>query len=815
MKIEPRPYQQRIVDKALRMFRGEYINPQSGATERPAHSVLVESPTGSGKTVMGLSIAAALQKQFGLRVGWAAMRRNLLAQAAAENVAKEFNVDMATISMFDKNPPAVDLLVVDEAQHDAAASMANMHAEVKPKYVLGLSVGGDSTVLLKHDNGRITHRRIGKFIDTVPGIADGRIVYLDGYSVRAFDGEQFVWKKLRSVIRHTPDEKKTYRIRTQRGRSLLITEDHSVYRVVENGRRNGKPLAALEEVRGDALAVGDWLLLEDSLPDTKAKVAIDFTETIRGSHWKVAGDFGSWIHANITHENGYRKAPQIRYARLRGKYGPYLNASEYKSLNPAADGLIYYGGKGNKCPTRIDAGVLAYLIGFYLGNGWTDGDRVKLSANKRQLPVLLAKLKSLEELATLSIHLENMGNSTEVHLHNKTIADWFKAKIGGRAWQKRIPSICFEMATEQVREVLLGMLDTDGHLSLNDRQGKYWYYSTTSHGLALDLIELLKRCNVVASLHKASKLQHGVIEGRALTARHIGYQVLFSGCSFDGDNNGHRGLRSHFAQDFAGHPVQIKSITEEPAEYVYDFSVDDDNWQCFVANGFLVHNTATPFRTDRIKLCFDKIITDAGIHQLIQDGYLSRYRHFTIPVYNPESVAAHYNAEPARWGKTLIFFHNLHDANYCATRLQCRAEVVTASSNRDRQLADFEAGRVDVLLSMMILTEGFDCPALKTVFCRPSGKGCTMQMCGRVFRKHADTPIKQLVQCRNTRHPFLRTAIADEQWTWDDDRWQALTVNAELEEITQTARLLVASAEVAFPSYVKTRRKPIRVFRRS
>jgi superfamily II DNA or RNA helicase len=71
--VEPRPYQGRIVAKALEHFR------------QGLRSVLIESPTGSGKTVMALLVARALQRQFGVRVGWVAMRRYLLAQAAAGN----------------------------------------------------------------------------------------------------------------------------------------------------------------------------------------------------------------------------------------------------------------------------------------------------------------------------------------------------------------------------------------------------------------------------------------------------------------------------------------------------------------------------------------------------------------------------------------------------------------------------------------------------------------------------------------------------------------------------------------------------------
>ena len=42
--------------------------------------------------------------------------------------------------MFDRDPPTgLDLLVVDEAQHDAAQSMAVLHQRIRPRFILGLS----------------------------------------------------------------------------------------------------------------------------------------------------------------------------------------------------------------------------------------------------------------------------------------------------------------------------------------------------------------------------------------------------------------------------------------------------------------------------------------------------------------------------------------------------------------------------------------------------------------------------------------------------------------------------------------------------
>ncbi len=223
--------------------------------------------------------------------------------------------------------------------------------------------------------------------------------------------------------------------------------------------------------------------------------------------------------------------------------------------------------------------------------------------------------------------------------------------------------------------------------------------------------------------------------------------------------------------------------------------------------------SATPYRSDKVKLCFDKVIADTGIGRLIQDGYLSQYHHYTIPTYSPETVAERYLAEPDRWGKTLIFFHRLDQCQQCFQLLAqagVKAEIVTASTDRQRQLDDFVCGRVNVLLNMAILTEGFDCPDLKTVFCRPSTKGCTIQMAGRAFRKHKDLPYKQVIQCQKTPHPMMKTATPREQYVWQGDGWKTLKRNQHLDSISQAALRLIAAADVELPQLVaRNRSRPM------
>ncbi len=257
--------------------------------------------------------------------------------------------------------------------------------------------------------------------------------------------------------------------------------------------------------------------------------------------------------------------------------------------------------------------------------------------------------------------------------------------------------------------------------------------------------------------------------------------------------------------DKAPPPVDFLIVDEAQ----HDAAMSMANLHCNIRPRKVLGLTATPFRTDRIKLCFDKVIRDAGIHQLIQDGYLSRYHHFTIPDYSPATVAQFLIQDPNRWGKSLVFFHRQDQCDACWQILAAAgvpAEVVTGKTDRERQLADFAEDRIRVLINMLVLTEGFDCPSLKTVFCRPSGRGCTIQMGGRVFRKHPDLARKQIVQCKNTRHPFIRTAMAEEQYVWADGQWRALTVNRQITAISDRTRQIIARAQVSLPKLVVAHR---------
>lgn len=227
---------------------------------------------------------------------------------------------------------------------------------------------------------------------------------------------------------------------------------------------------------------------------------------------------------------------------------------------------------------------------------------------------------------------------------------------------------------------------------------------------------------------------------------------------------------------------------------------------------YVLGMTATPFRTDRMKLCFDNVIKDAGIHSLIQDGFLSKFDHYTIDNWNVETVTDTYLSDPKRWGQSIFYFPNLEDcfrANGILRESGIACDVVTGESDTETQLAAFRMGTLAVLINCHKLTEGFNDPSLETAFVRPSGKGCTMQMAGRAFRIHPNGKIKNIVQSKQSAWPIVRTAMPSMQYVWSSQggntNWLSLTVNPLLDKINRNARQAIAEAIVEVPEFITNR----------
>jgi superfamily II DNA or RNA helicase len=203
--------------------------------------------------------------------------------------------------------------------------------------------------------------------------------------------------------------------------------------------------------------------------------------------------------------------------------------------------------------------------------------------------------------------------------------------------------------------------------------------------------------------------------------------------------------------------------------------------------------SATPFRVDKAKLCFEKQIRDAGIHRLISDGYLSKFDLHMLEDWTPESVAAAYFEDPEKWGKSVFYFLTTAEATKMTELLiagGARTAQIVGGTDYQPYIDDFKAGRLDCLVNVMVLTEGFDCPELQTAWVRPSSRGPTMQMAGRAFRIHevdGKQVRKNIVQSNDTRWPISRTATPEDQYKLMDGEWRSIKPNKRMEAISVAA----------------------------
>lgn len=313
-----------------------------------------------------------------------------------------------------------------------------------------------------------------------------------------------------------------------------------------------------------------------------------------------------------------------------------------------------------------------------------------------------------------------------------------------------------------------------------------------------------KTC-VSLAIAKAMYERHKVKIGWVAMRKHLLHQVS--------DENKEKGYNvpMHVISMFAKEvPSDIDMLIVDEAQH--DATGSMAHIHATVKPKYILGMSATPFRADRIKLCFDTVIKDAGIASLIKDGYLSQYHHYIIKAWSVENVTRHYLNDRARWGKSVMFFHRLVHCDEAAnilTKNGVKLEVVDGASDSDRQIDDFRNDKVDLLINCMKLTEGFNVPDIKTVFCRPSCKPVTIQMSGRALRKHPDYQYKQIVQSEDTPYSFAKTALAKLQHLWVDGEWRTLEINPHIDAVNKRVVRALANTETNLPKYITTGKKNI------
>lgn len=219
---------------------------------------------------------------------------------------------------------------------------------------------------------------------------------------------------------------------------------------------------------------------------------------------------------------------------------------------------------------------------------------------------------------------------------------------------------------------------------------------------------------------------------------------------------------------------QEKRLAAFPQDYFQDIIVDEahhclsDSYQRVLEHfpeANILGVTATPDRGDKQTLgqFFDSQAYEYSMSRAIREGYLSPVKARMIPLKMDISQASitggdysasdiGYALEPylhqiaevmteyCRDRKTVVFLPLVAISKKFCELLNDRGlkavEVNGESENRSEVLRDFEQGKYSVLCNSMLLTEGWDCPAVDcVVVLRPTKvRSLYQQMVGRGMR---------------------------------------------------------------------------------
>lgn len=220
--------------------------------------------------------------------------------------------------------------------------------------------------------------------------------------------------------------------------------------------------------------------------------------------------------------------------------------------------------------------------------------------------------------------------------------------------------------------------------------------------------------------------------------------------------------------------------------------------------------SATPYRSDGIHLNYEKVISDLGIGMLVQDGWLSPFKLWIIPEWNPQMAAKMYMTQPEVWGKSVFYFHTVNECkefNGVMRQYGVPVEIVTPD-NKMKVIDEFvHEDKWKCLSNCMLLTEGFNCVDLKTVFIRDSTHRITEQIGGRVLRVHEGTPHKNIVQSINTYWPFDKTAKPIESLIWKNEKWLSLNPNENIDYYVVKMIQTIVNIDNEVPNYLKDRNR--------
>jgi DNA topoisomerase-6 subunit B len=380
------------------------------------------------------------------------------------------------------------------------------------------SLTPDQRVLVRRD-GDIEFVPIGVLCDAyLPADGEGTTPIPDDVKTPAFDRDthEMTWEPVTHAIRHETEER-TYEITTEKGRTVEVTGNHSVFTVTRDGET--------KEVRASDLDSGDTILTPRRLPSPDETVeSVNLLEHITpeqldGRRVYVYG-FDEETLAELRTGETVRKTPNPDSARKRYYYRydgvdipresienndvekGYLPAETVLELGweerAAGCELKTHRAGGDETTVPVTLPVddaLVELLAYYISEGHPRDRQGGFTFDSHEADPVESTERAVAGLSGSTTTVECERNSTR-EASGSPLAMFLDSVCGDKATNRRIPGFVFEVASEYQRRFIAALHEGGGSDSSSSDELSH---TTTSETLARQLSVLWNVHGVLAS----------------------------------------------------------------------------------------------------------------------------------------------------------------------------------------------------------------------------------------------------------------------------------------------------------------------------
>ncbi|PSQ31026.1 DNA topoisomerase VI subunit B [Halobacteriales archaeon SW_6_65_46] len=381
------------------------------------------------------------------------------------------------------------------------------------------SLTPDQRVLVRRD-GNVEFVPIGVLCDAyLPTNGAGTATVPDDIEAPCFDREtqELTWEPVTHAIRHETDER-TYEITTERGRTVEVTGNHSLFGVTETG--------ATTELKAGEIRSGDTVLTPRRLPrPTETVESVNLLEHIRAEQLEdrrvyVYG-FDTETLAQLRSEETIRRKPTPDSERRRYYYthdgveilrdsleqnyieDGYLPAELVLDLGweeKAADCELktyQVGGEETTVPVTVplDRSFLQ-LVAYYVSEGHVDDRQFGLTFGSHETALIQRTETAIDQLSGSATTVVRDRNSTRVKGFGSPLALFLKNVCGEDAASKRVPGFVFELDETRQQQFIAALYEGDGS---DAHPANELSHTTRSQTLSRQLSVLWSMQGVVAS----------------------------------------------------------------------------------------------------------------------------------------------------------------------------------------------------------------------------------------------------------------------------------------------------------------------------